>query len=379
MRVLHLSSSFPRWDGDHQAPYLADLVAAQAAGGMDPHVLAPHGPGLNADDVIAGVPVHRFRYAPAGSEVLAYRGGLLRTATTPRGALAMPGFLAAFPAAAVATARRVRPDVIHAHWWLPGGVAGLAAGRALGVPLVVTCHGSDVHLARRRGAGRVAGAVLRRAAVVGAVSEALAGDVRSLFAGLPVDVLRMPVVAGPGAGAPLPEPSPVRLLVAGRLMPEKGVDVAIRAVNLLVSQGAGVRLQVLGEGPLRSSLAGLAAASGGAVQIAPPGPKERLWQAMDAAHAVVVPSRREGLGLIALEALARGRPVIASAVGGLPEIVHEPADGILVPPDDVDALAAAIRRLPLPPPVAAGAACHAPAAVVAAHAHAYHRACESRP
>ena len=377
MRVLHLASSFPRWDGDHHAPYLGDLVAAQAERGMDPHVLVPHGPGLPDDAVVAGVPVHRFRYAPARVEVLAYRGGLMRTATTPAGAAALPGFLAAFAAAAVAAGRRLRPAVIHAHWWLPAGVAGTAAARAGSAPLVVTAHGSDVHLARRRGLNRLAGGVLRRAAVVGAVSEALASDLRALFPGLAVDVLRMPVLPGPGAGSALPPHPPIRLLVAGRLMPEKGIDVAIRAVARLVSDGVDVRLRVVGDGPLRAALEGLAAAAGDAIELTPPGPKEYLWEAMDAAHAVVVPSRREGLGLIALEAVARGRPVIASAVGGLPEAVRAPDDGLLVPPDDVDALAEAIRRLPLPPPVGTAAAAHAPAAVVAAHAHAYHRACES--
>ncbi len=96
---------------------------------------------------------------------------------------------------------------------------------------------------------------------------------------------------------------------------------------------------------------------------------------MLAAHAVVVPSRREGLGLVAVEALALGRPVIASRTGGLPEVVT-PGAGVLVTPDDPDALAAALRALPLPAPPdpAPAVARHDLSTVIAAHREMYARA-----
>ncbi|HZT66678.1 MAG TPA: glycosyltransferase [Acidimicrobiales bacterium] len=369
MKVLHLTSSFPRWEGDHQAPYLAELVAAQTRAGISPSVLAPHAPGLPEDDVI-GAPVHRFRYAPEGLQVLAYQGGLMRTATTPVGAAALPGFLAAFAAAAGRAARRQRVDLVHAHWWLPAGAAGVVAARAAGVPLVVTCHGSDVHLAGRPRLRPVARAVLRRAALVAAVSDALASEVAGVTGGA-VEVLRMPVVPDPAPPAALPPHPPLRLFACGRLMPEKGFDVAISAVNRLAADGFAVRLVLMGDGPLEAPLRALASASG-AVELVGAGGRPDLVRRIDEAHALVVPSRREGLGLIAVDALARGRPVVASAVGGLVETVGD--DGVLVPPDDPDALAAALRRLPLPAVTAAAAvAAHDPAAVAEAHAAAYRR------
>ncbi len=91
-----------------------------------------------------------------------------------------------------------------------------------------------------------------------------------------------------------------------------------------------------------------------------PLPRAALYERMATAHAVVVPSRREGLGLVAVEALALGRPVIASHVGGLPEVVTA-GTGMLVPPEDPAALAHALQSLPLPSPPADSPA-------VAAHA-----------
>ncbi|HZU72781.1 MAG TPA: glycosyltransferase [Acidimicrobiales bacterium] len=379
MRVLHVTSSYPRWDADHVAPYLAELIAAQLAVGLEVRVLAPHAAGLERDGVVAGAPVHRFRYAPGPAEVLAYGAGLLTTATTPVGAAALPAYLAAMTGSIISLGRQWRPDVVHAHWWIPAGLTAAVAGRVLGAPLVITCHGSDVHLTRRPALARAAGLVLRQAAVVAAVSERLATDVGALLgSGRPVDVLRMPVNMAGRSIRPVPPSPPLRLAAVGRLASEKGFDTVISAVNRLVAQGHEVMLTIVGDGPLRRSLEALAAASGDAVSFAGAVGKDEMWGAIDGAHALVVPSRREGLGLVALDALARGRPVIASDVGGLPESVEDGADGVLVPPGDVEAWVAAILRLPLPPPKAAALGRHRPEAVAAAHASAYRRALDRR-
>ena len=382
MRVLHLTSSFPRWEGDHQAPFMADLMAAQRAAGLEPHVLAPHGPGLRRSDRVAGTPVDRFRYGPDAGEVLAYRGGVLPAARRPLGAAALGPFLVAFAAAATGLARRERMDVLHAHWWLPAGWAGVVASTAAGVPLVVTCHGSDVELARRhRLARRGARAVLSRAEVAAAVSGPLAAAVAEVT-GVETRVLRMPLKAPAGGLAPLPPVPPIRLLAVGRLSREKGFDVAIAAVALLAAQGVDVYLRIVGEGPEGPGLDRAARAiPGDRVHLIGPVSPAELAKAMRDCHAVVVPSRHEGLGLVALEALARGRPVIASEVGGLVEVVAGPEDGILVAPDDPSALAAAIRQLPLPLPPPGGEALgrHDPALVASEHLDAYEVARARRP
>ncbi|HVM65137.1 MAG TPA: glycosyltransferase, partial [Acidimicrobiales bacterium] len=193
MRVLHVTSTYPRAPGDGTGPFLADLVAALRDAGAEVRVVAPHGPGVVPMDGVV-----RFRYGPAGAEVLAYRGGLPAAVRGP-GAVMVAPYLAAMAGVAGREARRWRPDVVHAHWWLPGGMAALPAGAAARAPVVITLHGSDVALAHR--VRPLARAVARRAAAVTAVSVALAEEASELL-GLDVAVTAMPVVAGPVATEP---------------------------------------------------------------------------------------------------------------------------------------------------------------------------------
>ncbi|MCU1463410.1 MAG: glycosyl transferase group 1 [Acidimicrobiales bacterium] len=363
MRVLHLASSFPRHEGDPVGTFLLDLAAAQADAGLEVHVLAPHDLGVARHAVMRGVDVHRFRYAPQRFERLAYRGGILAGARTPAGAPLVPPFLAAFVLAARRCARLVRPDVVHAHWWLPGGLAGAPI---TGPRFVITLHGTDVALLRNRALRALARRVTAPAVAVAAVSQPLADEAAAAL-GREVVVARMPVDVGDVPPRPRPPHPPLRLLTVGRHVREKGIDVVLDAVAGL----GGVELDVVGDGPELAAHQTRAIGAAAVIRFHPPMPKAALLDLIDRAHAVVVPSRREGLGLVALEAMARARPVIATRVGGLTEVVVDGVDGLLVPPDDPAALATAIRRLPLPAPAGAALAAHRPAAVVAAHLFLY--------
>lgn len=374
MRILHLTSSFPRNAEDHVAPFLLDLARAQQEAGLEVAVLAPHDRGVPRTQDLYGVGVHRFRYAPDRWERLAYRGGLLGRSRTPGGLLLLPVFLAAFVISAARLARKFRPDVLHAHWWLPAGLCGLLASRLVGAPLAVTLHGTDVHLLRNRLVRRVARFVLRRAALVMVVSDDLHRLVVSLLGLDPahVVVLRMPV-ARVLDQVPTPTGDPLRVIAAGRLSREKGFDILLEAMALAVGEGLDVRLELVGSGPEHERLVQLAEPLHGRVHMLPAQPRRDLWARMDEAQALVVPSRREGLGLVALEAIARGRPVIASNAGGLPEVVVDGQDGLLVPAGDAAALAAALHKLPLDPPVGDALRRHAPADVAEAHRAAYEK------
>ncbi len=380
LRVLHLTSSFPRTADDHVAPFLLDLVRAQTAAGITTRVLAPHDAGAPVTESIEGISVRRFRYAPDRAETLGYRGGLQSRIRTPA-ALFLPAFLAAFTATAAREVATWRPHVVHAHWWLPAGLCALPGAGLGGCPLVVTLHGSDAHLLTRPVLGVVGRLVLRRAALVTVVSADLRARVAAaveLPPGRLVE-LPLPVVTGPGGPRPLPPSPPVRLLAAGRLSPEKGFDLLLRALSLAVAGGLDATLTLVGSGPERERLAALARPIGERVRFVPAVPRAQLWGFMDEAHAVVVPSRREGLGLVAAEALARGRPVVASRTGGLPELLAAPGAGLLVLPDDVAALATALCRLPLPAPEPAAIGRRAPATVGADHRAAYEAVLHRQP
>lgn len=357
MRVLHVTSTFPRHDGDPTGPFVADLVAAQAKAGTDVRVVAPSAPGASSE--VAGVGVRRFR----ASARLAYRGGLLAAARSPAGAAMVGPYLAAMAHAVRAEVRAWRPDVVHAHWWFPAGFVSVWSS----VPAIVTLHGSDVGLAAR--VRPLARMVAGRASAVVAVSGALADEAAAVL-GVGVGVAVMPVVVAPGlhhrGGGPM--------VAVGRLSPEKGFDVLAAAVAR-----SGVEVSVIGAGPSGEALerAGLS--------VRPPLPREALHEVIADARALVVPSLREGLGLVALESLMIGTPVIASYVGGLPAVlgysgpapapggVVRAPGGSLVGAGDVEALAAALASPPGPPsPVAASVVdAHRPAAVAARHLELY--------
>jgi glycosyltransferase involved in cell wall biosynthesis len=346
-----------------------DLAHAEQQAGIEVAVLAPHDADLPMSDVVDGVTVHRFRYGPSSMERLSYRGGLLGSSRRIGGVM-LPAYVASFSRAAERLARDFRPDVIHAHWWIPAGLCALRAVRRCDLPLVVTIHGSDAHLLRYRPLRRLAGHVLHKASMVATVSEDLQRQIRALDPSLPTAVLRLPVVSDVDP-MPFPPDPPLRLLAAGRLSPEKGFDVLIKAMRIAIDHELDVRLDIVGSGPERRDLAAAAAPLGERVRLIPALPHEELMRRLDDVHALVAPSRREGLGLVALEAFARGRPVVASRVGGLAESVVDGVDGFLVPPDDPQALAAALARLPIGPPTGAALLRHSPIEVGRTHLDAY--------
>jgi glycosyltransferase involved in cell wall biosynthesis len=241
--------------------------------------------------------------------------------------------------------RRLRPDVVHTHL-VHADVYGALAARA---PLVSTKHNDDRF---RLGPFRhVERALARRASRVIAITEALARFTVERV-GLPaakVDVVHYGVDEPPPAWAenqPLLLPERARILLAiCRLTPQKGVDVAVRALAEVRREHAEAVLVVLGEGPERDALEWLARDLGVGDAVFLPGRAGDVAEWLARAEILVHPVRWEGFGLALLEAMLSERPVVASAVSSVPEIVADGETGLLVPPDDPSALAAALSRL----------------------------------
>ena len=215
-------------------------------------------------------------------------------------------------------------DLVHVHW-----LAGALVGALSGKPFVVTLHGTgsagrfqDLELVRRW--PRLVGLVLRRAQVVIGVSQPLADAARACGVG---DARWVP------NGVALPEAlgiesDPPYVLYAGRLSAEKGIEELVAATR-------GLPLVVAGDGPLR----GLVPEALGFVG------HDRLEQLYGGAAVVVNASHREGMPLCVIEAMAYGRPVVATAVGGVPSLVEDGRTGFLVEPGDVTTLRARIELL----------------------------------
>ena len=257
MRVLFVTHSFPRYEGDGAGEFILHLAAALVAAGCVVRVLAPASAGVNPTDTIRGVEVDRFRYAPRAWETLAYAGTMAeQVAGSVKSKLALVGLVAAGGAAVARAIDAFKPDVVHAHWWFPLGIAAtLGSGEC---PVAMTLHGSDVRLASRsRFAPIVFGMVARRATAVAAVSSWLAKTALSLVPDLGITVAPMPAdvsIFPPGSW-----PRTASLLFVGRLNAQKGVADLLRAMPSIRSH---VSLDIVGDGPDRVELESLARAIG---------------------------------------------------------------------------------------------------------------------
>jgi glycosyltransferase involved in cell wall biosynthesis len=345
LRVVFLAHAFPRTADDVTGGFLLRLAGALRAEGVEVAAVAPAAEGLAAAERLDGIPVRRYRYAPARAQRLAYGGEMHRRAATPSGAVALAGLLGAGALAARRAARGA--DLVHAHWWFPAGVQALTA--RTGLPLVTTLHGTDVRLARSRPAARAACArVLRSSARVTAVSTWLADQAAGFAPDLAGRVTVAPMPVDDQAFSPGPPDRPRdELLFVGRLDRQKGAEVALQALARLTGPAAALPLRVVGTGPEEPTLRRLAAELGGADRVRWDGQLARpdLADRYRRAAVLVVPGRDEGLGLVAAEAQLCGTPVIAAASGGLLDVVTDGETGRTFPPGRADALARAVEAV----------------------------------
>ncbi len=286
MKVVVLTTSYPSPEHPVAGNFVASSVEAARRAGVEVTVVSP------AD-------VRHFG--------IAYGGGIAQNLRAAPWKLALvPGFLGAFAFAARRAARDA--DLVHAHW-----IPSALAARATGKPYVLQVWGTDVELARR--APALARPLVRGARVVIAASSFLADAARELGA-REVAVVPTPVAIPAEVGPP---DEPPHVLYAGRLSDEKGILEFLEATE-------GLPRVIVGDGPLRARVPE-------AIGFVPP---SEIGAYFDRASVVCVPSRREGYGMSAREAMAHARPVVATRVGGLADLAGEGV--VLVAPHDVAGL-----------------------------------------
>ena len=334
MRVVFLTHNYPRWPGDVSGAFLATLAAALGRRGIEVRVVAPSDEGQGGVETQGSVVVRRVRYARAGQERIAYRGTMSQAIRTPAGLQALTGLWRSLRRAADEELAG-GASVVHAHWWIPGGLAAPSEA-----PLVLTSHGTDAALLRHSGiARRLARPVYRRARVVTAVSREMATWIEN-GVGRHIDKHHVQAMPVDSTGYGWSEGGGGAYVVA-RLSKQKRVDLAIRTISFLETLGAALPLTIVGDGPERAALEQLATDLGVARRVRFLGavkPAE-ISGVLRTADLMYFPAAGEGFGLAAAEAIMCGVPVIACwDGGGVLDVVPETGAGRRVIPSP-DALA----------------------------------------
>lgn len=359
--ILLNTHVYPRHRGDHVAPFMHDF-AKTCTEFARVVVHCPHAEGLAESEIIDNVEIRRFRYAADAKETLAYRGDMHKQVLgSPKRLLFFLKFLRRWRKATQKLVNEIKPDIIHAHWLIPGGYVTMKAVSKK-QPIHLSMHGTDVFLIRKRKiAQTLAKKVLKRTSAAHFVSNALREIIAESCSRPPIESdLLLPMVFGlddfidsRGSTEKLAEKGGGFLFV-GRLLEVKGVDILLRAYSEIHAENSSDWcLDIVGDGPERTALESLAddLKLGDSVRFHGSLERGALREMYHDAKTLILPSRttesgeQEGLGVVLLEAMSAAIPVIGSECGGIPEIIEDGVNGILVPQNDIDSLSQSMKRL----------------------------------
>jgi glycosyltransferase involved in cell wall biosynthesis len=365
MNVLMVASSYPKFPGDTTAPFIESIAHAVAARGHRVDVLLPHHPDLRRP---AGEPVRviEYHYAPREDWSLwGYAQSLQSDVRVRRGVYLLAPLVAlALRRALGAELAARRYDVVHAHWVVPNAAMVTDIVAAHRVPFVVSTHGSDIFLAERSGViGALARSALGAAGRVTACSEDLRrraialgsapGRTRTVPYGVDAAAFggngtTTEPEARSALRARLGAPNGTALVLAvGRLVEKKGFGTLVEAAAGL----SDAHVAIAGAGDLRGPLEQRIAELRAPVRLAGALDRDDVAAAMAAADVVAVPSvvdaagNVDGLPNTLLEAMAAGRAVVASRVAGIPDVITDGVNGVLVRSGDAVALRSALAGL----------------------------------
>ncbi|MBN2288493.1 MAG: glycosyltransferase family 4 protein [Candidatus Glassbacteria bacterium] len=357
MKVLFIVTSFPRSEDDVITPWMLETISRLRARGVETTVYVSSYRGL-ADHQVHGIPVRRFRYFFRRWERLSHELTVPDQIRRNKLFILLVPFYLFF---GIWGLRRIlrseRFEVIHVHWPFPHGLFGYFAGRWSSAPVVSQFHGVGLRLVRNQLPFLTPFLrwVVRHSSLVVANSSHTRAEIERLGVPCRLEIVPYgsPVPPQQQGGPAAEDPQRVRLvLFVGRLVERKGVEYLVRALKL-VDCPFPVELEVVGTGPEEPALRSLAAGLGlaGRVRFAGRVSSEDLTDYYAACDCFVLPAvidsrgDTEGLGVVLVEALSYHKPVVASGVGGIVDVIRHEQTGLLVPEKDPEALARAITSV----------------------------------
>lgn len=346
-KLLVTASTFPRWEGDTEPRFVLDL-SKNMADEYDVTVLVPAAPGAKEEEELEGVKVIRYHYFPIHQwETLCYPGAIVPRIKEKKSRILLVPFL--FLSLYIHLFRLLPEyDIVHAHWLIPQGIVQSFFKK----PYIVTGHGGDVTSLNKGILRKLKIRCLKRAKHVTVVSDHLKYRVQELVKDIYPSVISMGVDTSKfGKKYFVPnyfgqEDKKVVLFV-GRLAEIKGVTYLIEAMKVVDAM-----LVVVGDGPLRRELEEQAMELGKEkVQFLGGKTHEELKTIYASADIFVAPSvtakdgAQEGFGLVMLEAMASGLPVVASNSGGITQLIKDGENGLLCEERNVKQLICKINKL----------------------------------
>jgi glycosyltransferase involved in cell wall biosynthesis len=354
MKILYIATAYPRSETDVITPWLVQTVRLLQERNFDITMFTSAYTGLG-DQTIFGTRVKRFRYFFARWERLTHEETAIdRVQKGLLNKLLLICYLFFGTIAVWRLCRREKFDIIHVHWPLPHYLFGAAAAKACGAPVVISFHGAELMAVRHK--FRFLRPFLRlaisRAQRVTANSTHTVRAIQEIH-NRPVDIIPFgATVSENTAPTPAAPTAEKHILFVGRLVERKGVRYLIEAAKKLTPNYP-VVIDIVGTGPELPKLKKLTAELGldGVVRFHGQISSAELQSHYARADIFVLPAvidskgDTEGLGVVLIEALTFQKPVVASAVGGITDIIHHEKTGLAVPPADSQALARAIARL----------------------------------
>lgn len=352
-RVLELTSTFPRWENDTEPAFVYELSRRLVRAGFPVSVLAPHFAGAARYEQWSGMEIHRFRYFIESRQSLVNEGGTLSNLRRNKlNYLLLIPYCCSQLISLYRIVRKQRIQCIHAHWLVPQGLIAVIVARYLfrgKVSVLCTSHGSDLLGLNNRLFNFLKRRVIENSNHTTVVSRYMYEHCVSL--GMKTDRLSVQSMGVDLQHVFIPDMNAVQdidILFVGRLVKAKGIEILLDAVHQLVRTNSRLRIVIAGDGPLMEPLTRQVKKLSleHHIRFAGPVQQGQLPRLYQSARIVVVPSVvPEGLGLVLIEALGCGRPVVASALGAIRSVIRDGDNGLLVRPGDARDLAEKIRKL----------------------------------
>ncbi len=351
MKILHITTAYPRFQGDVISPWIVKMLTGFAKRGHRVSVFTSSYRGLGKQ-VMYGIRIYRFRYAPKNLEILTHdmavpermkQGMKFKLLVVPYLA---SGFINSmtFP---------VKHDIVHVHWPIPHIIFGLPMKYRWKVPMLLYVHGGELNFLNKLPdpIKRIFIALMKKADMITVNSSYTKNLVESYGLDIPVEIVPFSNPHADSVMYPYKEKSKKIILFVGRLIEAKGLDDLVRAYRIVREKFREVELRIVGDGPMGERIEKMAKEFELPVTLTGFKSGKALEEEYKNASVFVLPSKpdkigqTETLGVVTIEALSYGVPVVASNIGGIPDVIKDGKTGLLFEPGNYKELAEKILTL----------------------------------